>query len=286
MTNLLRMLLPLWLWLIPGLVVGLSLLTCRMAFAQGSPSERPLARQDPPSFLVIAPDRSFLGNREIKEVFVAFTRATPARLVFISLSEDYDEAVKAKLQQALTDLRAEGATPAAVLPLVLSEADPHLKKAKVLLDELHEQLAFALAKDPAHQWLVVVGYGATSMDEAQAMRADLERLAAQVSLPFKERKVVLFFPRQAPDELFEHGNREAEERLRAAAGGAVVVPFQLGPKHTGSMQFTRRLEHILHGLPAPYDAGEPPPPPNPLLGQKKMENRHIKPTREELGVVI
>jgi sirohydrochlorin ferrochelatase len=305
MTNLLRMLLPSWLWLLPGLVVGLSLLTCRMAFAQGSPSERPLDRQDPPGFLVIAPDRGFLGNREIKEAFVAFARANPARLVFISLSEDYDEAVKAKLQQALTDLRAEGATPAAVLPLILLEADPHLKKAKVLLDELHEQLAFAppmsadyltaqiledraraLAKDSAHQRLVVVGYGATSTDEAQAMRTDLERLAAQVSLPFKERKVVLFFPRQAPDELFEHGNREAEERLRAAAGGAVVVPFQLGPKHTGSMQFTRQLEHILHGLPAAYDAREVLPHPNALLWLKKMANHHIKATREELGVVI
>ncbi len=273
----------------------------------GNPSH---SRKAEPGFVLIAPDRGFLGNREIKDVYEPFSREYRARLVFISLARDYEEAVRQKLKETIGDLREQGAEAIVMLPLLLSEADPHRQKAKALLESLAEPLPFApsmaedyltaqiledraraLSQTPAKERLVVIGSGAMSFEEAEAMRKDLVRVAESVTgrLGFRETTAVVLFHPAAPDDILHEGNRKAAEAIRAAASGSlrpVVIPFHLGSKHTASMHLGRRIESILKGLPAAYDGREVLPHPNALLWLKKTANPWVRPERDELGVVV
>jgi len=47
-----------------------------------------------PGFLVIAPDRGYQGNREIRDAFEEFKKGYHASLVFISLNPDDEEKVR------------------------------------------------------------------------------------------------------------------------------------------------------------------------------------------------
>jgi hypothetical protein len=146
MENVLRYLFPSWMWVVPCLAVaGISFLAWMIGFSYG---QGRLQAQEP-GFLLIAPDRGFLGNKEVREIYDAFRKNYRGRLVFITLAEDYEEAVPQRLAQALADLQEEGAKTIVVLPLILSDADPHLKKARRLLGTLNPSLPFAppLAKD-------------------------------------------------------------------------------------------------------------------------------------------
>jgi hypothetical protein len=157
MENVLHYLLPSWMWVIPCLAVaGISFLAWMMELSCGQGRFQVLAlvtgglQAQEPGFLLIAPDRGFLGNKEVREVYGAFRRDYRGRLVFITLAEDYEEAVRQKFALALAELQEEGAKTIAVLPLILSDADPHLKKARRLLATLNPSLPFAppLAEDP------------------------------------------------------------------------------------------------------------------------------------------
>ncbi|MGH8594705.1 MAG: hypothetical protein ACREV3_12885, partial [Gammaproteobacteria bacterium] len=52
-----------------------------------------------PAFLIVGPDRGFQGNREIKEAYNAFAKDYWARLVIISLAEEYEDAMRHKLEE-------------------------------------------------------------------------------------------------------------------------------------------------------------------------------------------
>ncbi|MGH8626762.1 MAG: hypothetical protein ACREYC_16360, partial [Gammaproteobacteria bacterium] len=98
--------------------------------------------------------------------------------------------------------------------------------------------------------------------------------------------IALFFHPAAPEGVLQEGNKRAEKTIRAAGShrDAVVVPFHLGPKHTGSMQFSRRIEDMLHGVRARYDGREILPHANVVLWLKKMANQRMAPRKT--GVVI
>jgi sirohydrochlorin ferrochelatase len=317
MENVLRYLFPSWMWIVPCLVVvGLSFLAWMIEFSYGQGGFQVLAlaagglQAQEPGFLLIAPDRGFLGNKEVREVYDTFRKDYRGRLVFITLAEDYEEAVRQRFALALAELQEEGAKTIAVLPLILSDADPHLKKARRLLATLNPSLPFAppLAKDylaaqiledrakalsqaPAKERLVVVGFGATRSEEAEAIGQDLERLLREVKerLPFQGTTVAVLFHPAAEEAVLREGNGKAEDAIRTAASSplrTVVVPFHLGLKHTRSMELGRKIEGIVQGLPIAYDGREILPHANVALWLKKMANRWIKPAREEIGVVI
>jgi hypothetical protein len=70
------------------LVVGLG--------AAGAPAPEP---GNSPGFLVVAPDRGFLGNEETRDAFEAFAASRRARLVFVT-----DERTRAGLESASRSL--------------------------------------------------------------------------------------------------------------------------------------------------------------------------------------
>jgi hypothetical protein len=74
---------------------------------------------------VVAPDRGFLGNQDIRMVFDQFRAScAPAALVFVGrtyngMGSDYAEYVS----DALRDLRQAGATELVAIPFFVSGAD-------------------------------------------------------------------------------------------------------------------------------------------------------------------
>lgn len=263
-------------------------------------------------FLVIAPDRGYLGNEEVRTAWEEFRSGSLTRLVFISLAQDDEGEVKRRLEGALNELRREGARDVVVIPLVLSEADPHLEKARALLANTGLRIAPVLGRDPlagqiledraralaegSHDGrgarLVVVGFGATSPEEAEAMARDLRALASEVreTLHLAEPAVAVFYHGQAPDTVKEPGNRLAETTILKAIeepeSRALVVPFHLGFKHTGSMQLGRKLESLIGTRPVAYDGRGLLPDPLVARWLRKVASLYVPVRREDLGIVV
>ena len=275
-----------------------------------------------PGFLVIAPDRGYVGNEEIREAWRAFGEEHLTRLVFVSLAEDYETAVRDRLRDAVAELRAEGSATPILVPLVVSDADPHLAKVRAFPETAGLPVAPVFGRDPlagqiledraralarmrcghhhgghgAHHGeerpdrLVVVGFGATSRDEADAMARDLASLAAGVRLPCgaADPAVAVFYASGAPGAA--EGNRLAEATVRAAVEDAtrraLVIPFHFGFKHTASMQFGRRLEALVGGHDVGYDGREILPDPLVARWLRKVASRYVPVRREQLGVVV
>lgn len=262
-----------------------------------------------PGFLAIAPDRGYLGNEEIRAAWAEFGKTHLTRLVFISLTEDYERQVRARLESAIAEMQREGATEMVLIPLVLSEADPHLKKGRYLIGgteirigpvfgrdplagQILEDRVRALSKEPGKERLVVVGFGAVSPEEAEAMTRDLRRLAVEVqdALHLADTAIAVFYHGQAPDAVRDQGNRLAEMSILRAIEKtdlkAVVVPFHVGFKHTGTMRLSRKIESLLSGSSVAYDGREILPDPLVARWLRKVASFYVPVRREDLGIVI
>ena len=67
-----------------------------------------------PGFLVIAPDRGYLGNEEIRAIWEDFRKGYRTRLVFISLAEDFEREVHVTLEGAVAEMQRKGAREASL----------------------------------------------------------------------------------------------------------------------------------------------------------------------------
>ncbi len=290
------------------------LVVCVVSFALATPGA--LAEESLPSktgFLLVAPDRGFLGNQEIEAVYEAFQRDYPASLAWAGrgynrVGGEYSE----YLTRAVDHLKRAGATEIVAIPLFLSQADPILKKmaphlpayaaggtirwapamgeshltAQILLDRVE-----ALSRDPEQERLVVLGTGAVDEAGEAALRTGLQSLTEYVSRyrPFKETQIGIYYDREAEAELREKKSREVDEMIvktAAKKGRTLVVPFFIGPKFDSHMSLTRWLADKLKELDVVYDGQEIFPHPNLLLWLKQTANAHLPASPEETGVVI
>ncbi|MBI4490489.1 MAG: hypothetical protein HY694_15505 [Deltaproteobacteria bacterium] len=281
---------------------SLFFLTASLALAGNAPSS---------GFLVIAPDRGYQGNQEIRNAFEAFRKGYDAALVFISLNPDDEGKVRTRLKDSVTLLRNNGAKEVVLLPLFLTDSDPHLKKAKALLGatqnlkiapamgthyliaQILEERAKELSREPTRERLIVVGFGATDREEAEEIRSALNQLIAEVKyrMPFQEAHAVVLYHRAGADETVREGNQKAQELIRSLAKEqdlrTILVPFHIGFKHTSSMQMAHALERMLKDLPVSYvKQKEILPHANVALYLKRSANRFLPPRPEELGIVV
>ncbi len=283
-----------------------------------------LAGGEETGFLVVAPDRGYRGNEEILEITNAFQKTHLARLVFVTLQEDYAPQVKAKLHAAVKEIKTAGARGVVLLPLLLSPEDPHLKRVKALMGlesprgtasepspvlpirvavtlgedllvaQVLEELASELSQNPSKERLVVVGWGATTPKEAEAIERTLQELAAQVKmdLPFAETHALVLYQGQAvvSEELLKKTNQAAKEALQRWAGDqglrTLVVPFGPAWKHTGSMQFKRSVANMIKGLPVVFNGREALPHPNFLRWLNKTAAGYLLPQKSDLGIIL
>lgn len=272
------------------------------------------ANAAPPSkvgFLVVAPDRGYLGNKEVKSLVDEFKQSYPAALGLVG--RDYtgvESEYAAYLTRAAQELKQEGVTEIVAIPLFLSEADPLLKRVIPLMpayasglpvrwaqamghDYLIGQIVLdrvaALSERPESERLILVGTGATDEASNNALKTDLEKLLAYVNRykTFREAEAVVYYDREAEDA--DQKNRDIKSRMLAQMakhGRTLLVPVFIGPKFDYSMSLTSWLDAQFKNTHVVYKPEELLPHPNALLWLKKTATRETPLAANQIGVVI
>jgi sirohydrochlorin ferrochelatase len=227
---------------------------------------KPDRNDSPTGFLVLAPDRGFAGDEEIRDAFEIFAEEHNASLVFVT-----DERTRKYLRAGLDKLINNGARRIVVIPLFISAAYPRYQLARELLERESvtvpvshaspygesffaiEDLAdkFRHVPDPAASNLIVVGYGAVDNDSNQKMHSDWKRIAdrAAAGFGFLSNKVMIVWDRE--DEELESRiatlKRELADMIArdGRRGDTVVVPFHFGPKLDSLMSLDTLLKRLM-----------------------------------------
>ena len=234
-------------------------------------------RQPRTGFLVVAPDRGFLGNREVKILFESFAQNYRASLAFVE--REYggpDRSYEIFLKDSLNKLEEQNLDRVIVISLFLTQlnpvvqdihnflrdykpsfvlewAEPMVKSyliAQILYDRIIE-----ISKDPINERLVLMGIGPVDEASEKLLQAEYQALLAQVNkhFSFKETKAVLYYNfLTAEKELRKKKNKEVDQIIidsAAKKGKALLVPFVMGPKYSHRMS----LVHWMNGKFEDYD---------------------------------
>jgi sirohydrochlorin ferrochelatase len=275
----------------------------------GSPSA--FAEPSKPGFLVVAPDRGFLGNQEVAALVRDFKKDYPAALGLVG--RDYtgvDGEYAVYLSRAVQELKQAGATEIVAIPLFLSAADPLLKRVmptvpayagglsvrwasamaddyligQVMLDRVN-----AVSQQAETERLILVGTGAVDEASEQLLKADVDKLRAYVNRyrHFRESESIIYYDRDT--EGAEKKNQQIKAHVLAQIakqGRTLIVPAFIGPKFDHSMALSAWLEQQFKPLHAAYQRAELLPHPNVLLWLKKTANRFVAAGLHDIGVVI
>lgn len=222
------------------------------AHAHHDHAPTPIARTDT-AYLLVAPDRGFLGNVELQDAFEAFKHGRSGTIVYVT-----DDRTREGIKSAVSSLVKTGAKRIVVLPFFVSASDPGYQRVQTLLKDhaLHAGASISWSRPlgdsyyavdmladrfkrialPAGRRVVVVGTGAVDSKSKKAMQADWDRIAKQAAegLGFEAVRVIV----NAPQD-----NLKAD--LEAAVKGGqrpVIVPFHLGKKLDGMMRFDAFLQ--------------------------------------------
>ncbi|MEX2478183.1 MAG: hypothetical protein WD357_07085 [Gracilimonas sp.] len=256
-------------------------------------------------FLVIAPDRGFMGNQEVRDLHENFDQNYITSLAFVT-PEETDRFLK----EGIEALEKEGVSELVVLPLFLSDDHPHFKLAKERLSgqtlttlpveftttfsenylaaEILADRIAELSQEPKKESLVVVATGASTEEEKEAIRSDVERLLHMNHswFDFDSQSVVVFGNdggRSGPDQ------NELEEVLSSIQENGitpVVVPFDLSSKLDGMMAFSSRIRSTVQKYGALYNGKDITPHENVELWLAKQANSYLPVTKENLGVIF
>jgi len=262
-------------------------------------------------FLVLAPDRGFLGNQEVRAVVNEFQAIYPAALALIGQGyTGVDSEYSAYFTRAIKDLQQAGATELVVIPMFLSETDPLLMKARATLPVYAQGIAVrwapamidrylisqivldrvqAVSQQPETERLILVGMGATDEATERSLKSDIEKLLAYVHryVRFSETHAIVYYDRHAKDA--ETKNEEANRQVLgqvARQGRTLIVPAFIGPKFDQSMALTTWLGKRFKPLNVAYQPTELLPHPNVLVWLKQTANRYWAAQPSEIGVVI
>ena len=265
-------------------------------------------------FLVLAPDRGFLGNREVKKLFESFAQDYPAALAFVE--REYggpDRTYEKFLKQSLEGLREQKLDRVVVISLFLTALNPVVQDVHSLLNDYQTSFAIEwaepmiksyltaqilydrileISKDPVNERLVLMGIGPVDEASEKSLREEFDALLVQVNkqFSFKETETVLYYNfLTAEKELRKKKNKEVDQIIIDAAakkGEALLVPFVMGPKYSHRMS----LVHWMNGKFEDYDirisTEEVLPHPNVLKWMKKTANKYTPIAPGHIGVVI
>lgn len=248
-------------------------------------------------FLVAAPDRGFMGNEEIRDLFNTFAKKHNASLLNVT-----DARTQGSAQAALGQLAKRGAKKVVILPLFYSIDEARYATLLTALDGKQalplewaqpfgasyfavEALADRLrALPPApDRRLVVVGTGAADEASLARISVQLHRIAEHASrgLGFKSIATAVWpEPRTAKEEDLRN---QAQATLKETAG-AVVVQLHLGRKLDSMMAFSNTVKRA---LPAGGQLlAEESLTPLALTWMQREANRRLPLTAGQVGVVI
>ena len=295
----------------PNLKINFVLL---LIFLMSLPVAQSAKGQTRTGFLVLAPDRGFLGNREVKKLFESFAQDYPASLAFVE--REYggpDRTYEKFLKESLAELGEKKLDRVVVISLFLTKlnpvvqdvhnllrdyqtdfdlewAEPMIKSyliAQILYDRISE-----ISKDPVNERLVLMGIGPVDEASEKSLREEYEALLVLVNkqFPFKKTDAVLYYNfLTAEKELRKKKNKEVDQIIIDAAakkGDALLVTFVMGPKYSHRMS----LVHWMNGKFGDYDirvsTDEILPHPNVLKWMKKTANKYTPLAPGHVGVVI
>lgn len=264
---------------------------------------------DQTGFLVVAADRGFVGNEEIRDAFASFSASHPAALVFVT-----DERTRQTLQAGLASLHQQSISRIVVLPLFISAAEPRYQLVRTLITEESRTIPVTFTKPygesyfavealatrlrdmqhPAQQQLLVVGYGAQNDTHRRAMYDDWMRIVKQASQGIKFRSVnsLILLEAQKNEEPESYSNKTKQQLATAlTALGPVarnsknqVIAFALGPKYDSMMSLESRLKRLL-----PKNAAlnhfeiEPQ---HLAMWMEREANRNLPLAEEDTGVIL
>jgi len=248
-------------------------------------------------FLVAAPDRGFMGNEEIRDLFDAFAEKHNASLLYVTDARTRDTA-----KSALDALVKRGARKVVVLPLFYSAEESRYGVLRAALEGKQslpvewaqvfgasyfavEALADRLRALPAAQdrQLIVAGTGAVDKASAARISADLRRIAERAAegLGFKRIDAAVWPEPRISDE--EALRNQAQAGVRDGAG-AVVVQLHLGRKLDSMMAFSNTVKRA---LPAQSQLlPEESLTPLALTWMQREANRRLPLAANQVGVVI
>lgn len=222
-------------------------------------------------FLVVAPDRGFLGNEEVREVYVGFAEKYSGELVFATQKK-----TEKNIETAIKALKRKKVKKIWVLPLFLSPSNALYQKAvKVLtgrkwgvpmkigdtmnksylteeilkkrIRDLKKTGSKFLKRMPKEDVLVVIGYGAADEKGETGIREDLEAIVQSTnrSFNFRSTEVVVLYDRIAKKAVRTEASERVVERIalnRAKGERVLVVPFNFGRKATNMMAAWTRIK--------------------------------------------
>lgn len=263
-------------------------------------------------FLIVAPDRGALGNQDIRALFAEFSASySPASLVFVGrdyrgVGSEYSQYVN----RALLELRQADAMSVAAIPLFVSSADPILQRVKAslpgyghveridwapamsesyLIGQVMVDRAADLSRDPDHEQVIIVGFGATDAANEQAMQADLKKLSDYLARyrRFHESRTLVYYDQVSPMAEAKNASADAIMTQTAAKKGHALVLFAtLGPKFDHTMALTSSFRNRFQEMDVSFAQDELVPHPNVLRWMKKTANAYLPATAKEIGIVI
>ncbi|MCA9482201.1 MAG: hypothetical protein KC553_00535 [Nitrospina sp.] len=265
-------------------------------------------------FLVLAPDRGFLGNSELEVLFTEFEKEYPAALVYVGQGHGGpDRDYAPYIDAALARLQNNGAERVVAIPLFLSGVDPALVLARQWVAEkaggrlsvrwaepmaashLTAQVfldrARQLSGDPENERLILLGMGPVDETSEQAMRAELQPVLQYATdrLPFREAELVLYYGNGANAELRERKEREADRKIfemTAKKGHTLLIPFVMAAKYSHQMSVSYWLTRKFGEYDLTVVPEEIVPHPNVLHWLRKTANRFTAPAPSQVGVVV
>lgn len=263
---------------------------------------------DQTGFLVVAADRGFVGNEEIRDAFEPFSASHPAALVFVT-----DERTQQTLQSALTTLHSRNVSRIVVLPLFISTAEPRYQLVHQLITRENKTVPTVFAppygesyfavealatwlramEHTARQHLLVVGYGTQNDTDRRAMYNDWMRIIKQASAGISFRSInALILPERAENESPEGYMNSTKRKLSNVLTSLPptrnsknqVVVFALGPKHDSMMSLEARLERLLPQNTALNSFGIEPQ--QLAMWMEREANRNLPLATEDTGVIL
>ncbi len=259
---------------------------------------------DTVGFLVIAPDRGFMGNEEVRDAFEEYNKNFNASLVFITREE-----TGRFLREGIALVEQQGARRLVVVPMFLSEHHPLYKHALAFFDDKQQEKLTALptsfaetmsnsyliaeiladriatlSKNSEKEGLVLVTQGVFTDEEKTGIENDLKKIIGWMGHRYQfgeERVIALRTGGQSSQQL----ERELSV-VRSKGLTPVLIPFDLAWKADGMMSLGFRLHTTAKKYNAVYDGTDITPHPNISLWLAKQSNRYIPITKENLGVVF
>ncbi|RMH37625.1 MAG: hypothetical protein D6690_02300 [Nitrospirae bacterium] len=263
-------------------------------------------------FLIVAQDRGFVGNKEIRELVDAFAQTHPVALAWQGRqASGFEQDYIRYLDRAIQQLEDMGTQRIVVIPMFVSAAHPVLKRTRATLAQRYPGLVVQwaptmassdligqvlldhtqeISQNPAQERVILLGLGAVDEQTASGIQTDIQRLAAYLTryLPFQAVEIFVYYDPAAPeaDERNQHIKAQLIERI-AKKGRTLIVPAFIGPKYDYSMSMANWLGQFFAEHEAVFQPKVLVPHPNILLWLAKTANTMTPPkTSEAIGIVL